>query len=61
MFKESAAIQVQKLWERLCVFIVTAETTLLRLPSRVEAVNEAAATVARLLNDLGITDDASFG
>jgi serine/threonine-protein kinase RsbW len=49
------------LWERLCVFIVTGEPTLLRLPSRIEAVNEAAATVARLLSNLGITDDDSFG
>ncbi len=46
--------------ERLCPFAVTGETTLLRLPSRIEAVNEAAASVARLLQDLGTTDDVSF-
>ncbi len=42
-------------------FIVTEETTLIRLPSRIEAVNEAAATVAGLLNDAGVTEEASFG
>ncbi len=40
---------------------MTEETTLIRLPSRIEAVNEAAATVAALLNDAGVTEEASFG
>lgn len=40
---------------------MTEETTLIRLPSRIEAVNEAAATVAGLLKDAGISDDAGFG
>jgi serine/threonine-protein kinase RsbW len=40
---------------------VTGEKTLLSLPSRIEAVNEAAASVARILNDLGSSDDVSFG
>jgi serine/threonine-protein kinase RsbW len=57
----SARIQVQWLLERRCLFIVTGEPTLLRLPSRIEAVNEAAATVARLLKDSGITEDVSYG
>ncbi len=42
-------------------FIVTEETTLIRLPSRIEAVNEAANTVASLLRDAGVSDDAGFG
>jgi serine/threonine-protein kinase RsbW len=41
--------------------IVTGETTLLKLPSGIEAVNEVASTVAGILKGLGITDDASFG
>jgi serine/threonine-protein kinase RsbW len=41
--------------------IVTGETTRLRLPSRIEAVHEAAAALARVLTDLGVGEDASFG
>lgn len=46
--------------EGRCHFTVTVETTLLKLPGRVEAVTEAADTVARLLKELGVTDDVSF-
>lgn len=37
------------------------ETTELRLPSRVEAVEEAASTIARFLSRFGITEEAAFG
>ena len=37
------------------------ETTELTLPSRVEAVNEAAAAFARVLGRAGIDEDAAFG
>lgn len=47
--------------ERLCPFIVSGDRTSLRLPSRIEAVNEAAASVARILNDLGTSEDINFG
>jgi serine/threonine-protein kinase RsbW len=40
---------------------VTLETTELRFPSRIEAVNEAAAAVAEFLNRLGIGEDIAFG
>lgn len=56
-----AAIQVPRPPERLCHFIVTGETTLLRLPSRIEAVDEAATSVARLLKELGTSEDINFG
>ena len=54
-------IQAQRLLERLCLFIVTGEKTLLRLPSRIEAVNEAAVAVARTLEDLETSADINFG
>jgi len=41
--------------------IVTAETTELRFPSRIEAVDEAAAAVAEFMNRLGIDEDIAFG
>lgn len=41
--------------------IVTAETTELRFPSRIEAVDEAAAAVAEFMNRLGIGEDIAFG
>ena len=37
------------------------ETTELTLPSRIEAVNEAAAAFARVLGRAGIDEDAAFG
>lgn len=40
---------------------VTLETTELRFPSSIEAVNEAAAAVAEFLNRLGIGEDIAFG
>ena len=40
---------------------VTLETTELRLPSRIEAVNQAAAAVADYMNRLGIGEDIAFG
>src|ERR1700730_1960507 len=46
---------------RPCHHIVTVETTELTLPSRIEAVNEAAAAVARVLGDLGVSEQLVFG
>ena len=40
---------------------MTVETTELTLPSRIEAVNEAAAAVARMLSDLGADEQIAFG
>jgi serine/threonine-protein kinase RsbW len=40
---------------------VTAETTELSLPSRIETVATAAAAVAEFLTRSGITEDAAFG
>jgi len=40
---------------------VTLETTELRLPSRIEAVSEAAAAVSEFLNRLGIDEGVAFG
>jgi len=40
---------------------VTVETTELTLPSRIEAVNEAAAAVARILVQLGADEQLAFG
>jgi serine/threonine-protein kinase RsbW len=40
---------------------VTAETTELRLPSRIDTVAKAAAAVAEFLSRSGISDDAAFG
>ena len=42
-------------------FIVTEETTLIRLPSRIEAVNEAADSVGVILKDAGVSEDVTFG
>lgn len=39
---------------------MTGEKTLFRFPSRIEAVNEAAAAVAGTLNTIGATDDVKF-
>jgi len=40
---------------------VTLETIERRFPSRIEAVNEAAAAVAEFMNRLGIGEDIAFG
>lgn len=40
---------------------VTLETTELKFPSRIEAVNEAAAAVSEFLKRLGIGEDVAFG
>lgn len=40
---------------------MTAETTELSLPSRIDTVATAAAAVAKFLNRSGISDDAAFG
>jgi len=40
---------------------VTVETTELTLPSRIEAVNEAAAALARTLSDLEADEQIAFG
>jgi serine/threonine-protein kinase RsbW len=40
---------------------VTLETTELRLPSRIKAVDEAAAAVSEFLNRLGIGEEVAFG
>jgi anti-sigma regulatory factor (Ser/Thr protein kinase) len=40
---------------------VTAETTELSLPSRIDTVATAAAAVAEFLSRSGITEDAAFG
>jgi len=40
---------------------VTLETIELRLPSRMKAVDEAAAAVAEFMNRLGIAEDIAFG
>lgn len=47
--------------ERPCLSIVTLETTELRFPSRVEAVNEAAAAVSEFLSRAGVSEDVAFG
>jgi len=40
---------------------VTLETTELKLPSRIEAVEEAAIAVAEFMNRLGIGEEVAFG
>ena len=46
---------------RPCLLIVTVETTELTLPSRIGAVNEAAGEVARILGNLGASEQLMFG
>lgn len=52
-------------WNGQCLLIVTldvtSETTELSFPSRIEAVNEVAASVSEFMNRLGITEDVAFG
>jgi serine/threonine-protein kinase RsbW len=40
---------------------VTEETTELVLPSRIEAINDAATTAAEVLKRLGLDDEAAYG
>jgi serine/threonine-protein kinase RsbW len=47
--------------ERPCLIVVTVETTELKLPSRIEAVAEAAAAVAGFVGRSGIDENAAFG
>ena len=43
-----------------CLSIVTLETTELRFPSRVGAINEAAAAVTEFLGRVGVSEDVAF-
>ena len=56
-----AKVSVQWLLERPCFSLVTVETTELKLPSRVEAIEEAATAVAGFVNRSGISEEAAFG
>ena len=47
--------------ERPCLIVVTVETTEIKLPSRIEAVAEAAAAVAGFVSRSGIDESAAFG
>ena len=40
---------------------MTVQTTELTLPSRIEAVNEAAAAIAGILNSSGVPEESTFG
>lgn len=40
---------------------VTLETTVLKFPSRIETVGEAAAAVSEFMNRLGVSEDVAFG
>jgi serine/threonine-protein kinase RsbW len=46
--------------ERPALLIVTLETTELTLPSRIEAVNEAAVVIAGILNRSGVSEEIAF-
>jgi len=43
------------------VLVVTVETTELKLPSRIEAIDEAATAVAKFVSASGIDEEAAFG
>ena len=47
--------------ERPCFSLVTVDTTELKLPSRIEAIEEAATAVAGFVNRSGISEEAAFG
>ena len=49
------------LWERPCLIVVTAETTELTFPTRIETVDAAAAAVAEFIKRAGISEEAAFG
>lgn len=44
-----------------CFFFVTIQTTELQLPSRIEAIEEAATVVAGFVSRAGISEEAAFG
>ena len=56
-----AKVSVQWLLERPCFSLVTVQTTELKLPSRIEAIEEAATAVAGFVNRSGISEEAAFG
>lgn len=47
--------------DRLCLSLVTVETTELTLPSRIEAIDKAATAVAEFVTRSGIDEEAAFG
>jgi serine/threonine-protein kinase RsbW len=49
------------LWERPCLIAVTAETTELTFPSRIETVDAATAAVAEFIQRAGVSEEAAFG
>jgi serine/threonine-protein kinase RsbW len=49
------------LWERPCLIVVTAETTELTFPSRIETVDAATAAVAEFIQRAGVSEEAAFG
>jgi serine/threonine-protein kinase RsbW len=59
--ENTANFQAQKPPGEAMSFIVTGARISFRLPSRIEAVNEAADSVARILNNLGTSEDINFG
>lgn len=44
-----------------CLLLVTVETTELKLPSRIEAIDEAANAVAGVVNRSGISEETAYG
>ena len=47
--------------ERGLALFVTSKTTELKLPSRIEAIDEAATSIARLCSHSGMSEEATFG
>lgn len=60
-FTHVGQIRTRWLWQRPCLLIVNLETTELKLPSRIEAVAEAATAVSEFLNRIGIDEGVAFG
>ena len=56
-----AASLDRPLFERQFDFTVTVETTELTLPSRIDAVDEAAVSIAGILSRSGVAEDVAFG
>jgi serine/threonine-protein kinase RsbW len=56
-----AASLDRRLFERPLDFTVTVETTELTLPSRIDAVNEAAVSIAGILSRSGVAEEVAFG
>ena len=61
MVSESSQTPRAVAFEEPCIRDVTAETTELTLPSRIDTVATAAAAVAEFLSRSGISEDAAFG